>query len=164
MFAWVFSQSSTCPCAADAHCTLPAKNPSRPVVAPAKNRVSCERQRCRTRPGRFCGDVHRCHWPVLSTAPQCDGVAQRFQVTHPFHPWHGRQFELTAYKTAWGEDRVYFYNEEQQLIALPASWTDVIAADPCVSVAEGRALFRADDLLELAALLARLSVKDGRDV
>jgi hypothetical protein len=55
-----------------------------------------------------------------------------------------------AYKSAWGEDRVYFYNEEQQLLALPASWTDVIATDPFVSMAGGRALFRADDLLELA--------------
>ena len=101
---------------------------------------------------------------MLSTAPQCNGAAQRYQVTHRFHPWHGRQFELAVYKTAWGEDRVYFYNEEQQLIALPASWTNVVAADPFVSVAEGRALFRADDLLELAGLLARLSMKDGMDV
>jgi hypothetical protein len=89
---------------------------------------------------------------------------QRFQVTHPFHPWLGRQFELVAYKSAWGEDRVYFYNEEQQLIALPASWTDVVAADAFISVAQGRALFRADDLLELAGLLGRLSRKEGKDV
>ena len=89
---------------------------------------------------------------------------QIFQVTHPFHPWHGRQFELVAYKSAWGEDRVYFYNEEQQLIALPASWTDVIATDPFVSMAGGRALFRADDLLELARLLRCLSGKGGNDV
>jgi len=89
---------------------------------------------------------------------------QRFQVTHPFHPWLGRQFELVAYKSAWGEHRVYFYNEEQQLIALPASWTDVVAADPFISVAQGRALFRADDLLELAGLVGRLSRKEDKDV
>lgn len=87
-----------------------------------------------------------------------------FRVTHSFHPWHGRQFELVAYKSAWGEDRVYFYNEQQQLIALPASWTDVIPADPFVLVAGGRALFRADDLLELARLLRCLSGKDSKDV
>ena len=51
----------------------------------------------------------------------------------------------------WGEDRVYFHNQEQQLIALPASWTDVVAADPLVSIAEGRAWFRAEDLFEWQA-------------
>ncbi|MFL6446275.1 MAG: DUF5372 family protein [Bryobacteraceae bacterium] len=91
-------------------------------------------------------------------------ATRTLQVTHPFHPWHGRPFELVAYKSAWGEDRVYFYNEQQQLIALPASWTDVIPGDPFISVAGGRALFRADDLLELAGLLRHLSAKDGRDV
>jgi len=66
---------------------------------------------------------------------------------------------LVAYKSAWREDRVYFYNHEQQLIALPASWTDVIAADPFVAVAEGRSLFRAEDLLDLAGLVRQLRSK-----
>jgi hypothetical protein len=100
----------------------------------------------------------------VTTAPQWDVAARTFQVTHPFHSWHGRQFELVAYKSAWGEDRVYFYNEEQELIALPASWTDVIATNPFVSVAGGRALFRPDDLVELADLLRRLWGKDGENV
>jgi hypothetical protein len=101
---------------------------------------------------------------VLTTAPQCDGAGQIFRVAHPFHPWHGRQFELVAYKNAWGEDRVYFYNEHQQLTGLPASWTDVIAADPFVAVSAGRALFRAEDLLELVGLIGRLSSRGGTDV
>lgn len=69
-----------------------------------------------------------------------------------------------AYKSAWGEDRVYFYNHEQQLIALPASWTDVIAVDPFVAVAEGRSLFRAEDLLDLAALVGRLRSQESGNV
>jgi hypothetical protein len=87
-----------------------------------------------------------------------------FRVIHPFHPWRGQCFELVAYKCAWGEDRVYFHNEEQQLIALPASWTDVVAADPFVSIAQGRALFRADDLFELVGLVRCLSSRGGNDV
>lgn len=71
---------------------------------------------------------------------------------------------MVAYKSAWGEDRVYFYNHEQQLIAFPASWTDVIAVDPFVAVAEGRSLFRAEDLLELAELVGRLRSKESGDV
>ena len=64
-----------------------------------------------------------------------------------------------AYKSAWGEDRVYFYNEAQQLLAVPAAWTDVIARDPFIVVAAGRAAFRANDLLELALLIQRMSGK-----
>jgi hypothetical protein len=100
----------------------------------------------------------------LTTAPQGDVAARVFHVIHPFHPWRGQAFELVAYKSAWGEDRVYFYNHEQQLIALPASWTDVIAIDPFVAVAEGRSLFRADDLWELAELVGRLQLKESSDV
>lgn len=87
-----------------------------------------------------------------------------FQVTHPFHPWHGREFELVAYKSAWGEDRVYFYDEESQLRALPASWTDAVASDPFVTIAAGRTPFRAGDLLELVRLVRCLSSSRGNDV
>jgi hypothetical protein len=71
---------------------------------------------------------------------------------------------MVAYKSAWGEDRVYFYNERQNLTALPASWTDVVAVDPVVAVAAGRAPFRANDLLELTRLLHCLSMKDSNNV
>jgi len=57
---------------------------------------------------------------------------------------------MVAYKSAWGEERVYFYNERQHLTALPATWTDAVAVDPVVTIAAGRAPFRASDLLELA--------------
>jgi Family of unknown function (DUF5372) len=100
----------------------------------------------------------------LTTAPQGDVAARVFHVIHPFHPWRGQAFELVAYKSAWGEDRVYFYNHEQQLIALPASWTDVIAVDPFVAVAEGRSPFCAEDLWELAELVGRLQSKESSDV
>jgi hypothetical protein len=100
----------------------------------------------------------------LTTAPQADVAARIFHVIHPFHPWRGQPFELVAYKSAWGEDRVYFYDHEQQLIALPASWTDVIAVDPFVAVADGRSLFRAGDLLELVELVRRVRSKESGDV
>jgi hypothetical protein len=100
----------------------------------------------------------------LTTAPQCDGAGRTFWIIHPFHPWCGRQFELVAYKNAWGEDRVFFYNEHQQLTGLTASWTDVVAVDPFVAVSAGRALFRAEDLLELASLIKVLTRQGGKDV
>jgi Family of unknown function (DUF5372) len=71
---------------------------------------------------------------------------------------------MVAYKSAWGEDRVYFYNERQQLTALPATWTDVVAADPFVAVAAGRVPFRANDLLALAQLVQSVARKGGKNV
>jgi hypothetical protein len=100
----------------------------------------------------------------LTTAPQGDIAARTLRITHPFHPWHGRQFELVAYKSAWGENRVFFYNEEQQLTAISASWTDVIPTDSFVAVSAGRAVFRAEDLFELSVLVRRLLSKGGGNV
>jgi hypothetical protein len=100
----------------------------------------------------------------VTTAPQCDVAARTFQVTHPFHPQYGQRFEMVAYKNAWGEDRVYFYNEDEQLTSIPASWTDVVAVDPFVTVAAGRAPFQANDLLEMARLIHSLSGKGGNNV
>ena len=32
---------------------------------------------------------------------------QTFRVTHPFHPWKGREFTLVSYRKNWGEERVW---------------------------------------------------------
>jgi hypothetical protein len=54
-----------------------------------------------------------------------------------------------VHRRTWGENRVFFYNENARLIALPASWTDFVSPDPFVVLAAGRSLFRAEDLFEL---------------
>jgi len=79
-------------------------------------------------------------------------------VTHPFHPLHGREFELIEYRQAWGEKRVYFLDSSGQMQRLPASWTDVAGEDPFVAVAAGRSPLRLEDLLQLVDLLDRLRV------
>ena len=61
------------------------------------------------------------------------------------------------YRNNWGEDRVFFHLEEGHLIAMPASWTDLVELDPFVVVAAGRSKFRAGDLWELAQLVGRLT-------
>jgi hypothetical protein len=78
-------------------------------------------------------------------------------VTHPYHPLFGREFELMTYRQTWGEDRVFFYDEEKRLCALPAGWTDVVGEDPFVTISAGRAFFRAADLLQLVALTVALA-------
>ena len=61
-----------------------------------------------------------------------------------------------TFRHNWGENRVYFHDDEGRLVSLPASWTSVLAPDPFVVISAGRSVFRVQDLLELARLLARL--------
>jgi hypothetical protein len=81
------------------------------------------------------------------------------QVTHPFHPLHGRDFEFVAHRQNWGEDRIHLHDENGKLFSLPAGWTDVAAADPFVVIAAGRCPFTTDDLLAVADLADRLRVR-----
>jgi hypothetical protein len=78
-------------------------------------------------------------------------------VTHPFHPLRGRELELADHRTAWGEDRVYVYGDAGQLLRLPAVWTDFAEPDPFVVTSGGRSVLHGDDLLRLAALVARVA-------
>ena len=86
------------------------------------------------------------------------------RVTHPFHPWSGREFEFAFRRTTWGEDRVFVVGEDGQLCGLPAGWTDAAAADAFVVVAAGRSALRVDDLHALADLLAGLNRPRPTDV
>ena len=56
----------------------------------------------------------------------------------------------------WGEDRAIYRSAHGHLASLPARWTTLVPDDPLVVVADGRARFRVDDLLELATLVLRL--------
>jgi hypothetical protein len=67
-----------------------------------------------------------------------------------------------TYRHNWGEQRVYFYDAEGRLTALPAAWTDVFSPDPFVVISAGRSAFRSTDLLELTRLIARLRPEGGR--
>ena len=80
-------------------------------------------------------------WPVPSIASDLNVEQQRFRVTHPFHPWFGREFALVTYRLNWGEERVYFHDDAGRLVAIPARWTSVFPADPFVVVSAGRSPF-----------------------
>jgi len=78
-------------------------------------------------------------------------------VTHPFHPRCGREYVVVAVRLTWGEDRVFFLDEEGTQRSLPLAWTDAGEVDPFVVVAAGRSAFRVADLLAMAALLDGLA-------
>jgi hypothetical protein len=80
----------------------------------------------------------------------------RVRVTHPFHPWAGRELEFVKRRHNWRADRVYVRDDAGVLASLSAEWTDAVAEDPFVVVASGRAPFRLEGLLALAELVASL--------
>jgi hypothetical protein len=82
-------------------------------------------------------------------------------VTHPFHPWVGREFVFVAVRQTWGEDRVFFFDEDGAQRSLPAGWTDAVAPDPFVARAGGRSALRVADLLALVELLDSLGRSSG---
>jgi Family of unknown function (DUF5372) len=80
----------------------------------------------------------------------------RVRVTHPFHPWVGRELEFVKRRHNWWADRVYVRDDAGVLASLPAEWTDAVAEDPFVVVASGRVPFHLEGLLALAELVASL--------
>jgi len=89
----------------------------------------------------------------VRTAPNSDKAAQCFTIIHPFHPWLGRRFELIDLRRRWGQWRVYYLTETGVTAFIPAAWTDAGARDPFVEQAQGRAIARIEDLVELAKMI-----------
>lgn len=79
-------------------------------------------------------------------------------MTHRFHPWCDREFVFLAVRQTWGEDRVFFLDEEGTQRSLPVAWTDAVEPDVFVAVAAGRCAFRVEDLIELAGLIERVTI------
>ncbi len=89
----------------------------------------------------------------MSNAPDAAAECRCFRVTHPFHPLFGHEYDLISYYHCWGEDRVFYVDEAEQIRSFPAHWTTVAADDPFVVVSAGRSHFRVADLLELVKLV-----------
>ncbi len=78
-------------------------------------------------------------------------------MTHPFHPLFGHDFMFAGVRQSWGEDRVFFLDDEGGQHSMPVGWTDVAQPDVFVAMADGRAAFRVCDLVVLARLIEHLS-------
>ena len=79
-----------------------------------------------------------------------------FRIVHPFHPGRGQQLPIVTIRHNWGEELLYYRNQDGKLIPVPARWTDRIAPDPLVAISAGRLPYRLEDLLELTRLVATL--------
>ena len=78
------------------------------------------------------------------------------RVVHPFHPLSGRQFVCVGERLNRYGRRLLLRVDEETVCSVPQQWTDLVAMDPEIAIGGGRALFRAEDLIELAQLVARL--------
>jgi Family of unknown function (DUF5372) len=74
-------------------------------------------------------------------------------VTHPFHPWSGQEFTVITYRQNWGEDRVFFHDDQGRLTSLPIQWTSLFSNDPLIILSNSKAFFRVPDLLELVHIV-----------
>ena len=61
-----------------------------------------------------------------------------------------------AARQNWGEDRVFFFDEEGVQRSLPRGWTDAGDVDLFVVMAAGRSALRVEDLVELTELIAEI--------
>jgi hypothetical protein len=89
----------------------------------------------------------------MSTAPDGNDQVQYFTITHPFHPLHREKFKIVSLRQSWGEDRVFYCQEDGRMTSLPACWTSVYEPHPFNVISKGRSVFRFQELLELTGLI-----------
>ena len=82
-------------------------------------------------------------------------------MTHPFHPFHGREFDVIEILPVMGVGLIHYTADDGELGRIPQGFTSAAAVDPFVKVSAGRSAFRVSELLELAALLDVLDGDDG---
>ena len=70
---------------------------------------------------------------------------------------------LVAVRQTWGEDRVFFLDEEGTQCSLLRAWTDAADRDLFVALAGGRSALRVEDLLALAELVEDLRAAGDAD-
>jgi hypothetical protein len=84
---------------------------------------------------------------------------QLVRITHPFHPFSGRQLVCVGERYNRAGKRLLLRVDDSAICSVPPQWTDVVAPDPEVVMGQGRAPFRVADLVDLAQLVARLSLE-----
>jgi hypothetical protein len=67
---------------------------------------------------------------------------------------------FVAVRHTWGEDRVFFFDEDGTQKSLPRAWTSAADVDVFVAIAAGRCPFRVVDLVVLAELIDGVRVAD----
>jgi Family of unknown function (DUF5372) len=115
-----------------------------------------------TAPSRAGGQVKARSQVVCDSCQNADALAASphlVRITHPFHPFSGRQLVCVGERYNRAGRRLLLRVDDRTICSVPPQWTDIAAPDPEVLLGQGRALFRVADLVELARLMTRLSAK-----
>ena len=89
--------------------------------------------------------------------------AQLVRITHPFHPFSGRQLVCVGERYNRSGKRLLLRIDDKSFCSVPPKWTDMSEPDPEVTMGQERALFTVADLMELACLVTRLSSQKRAD-
>ncbi|MDP3012363.1 MAG: DUF5372 family protein [Candidatus Hydromicrobium sp.] len=92
---------------------------------------------------------------MMSTTYGVNGQ-KTFKITHPFIPQYKREYVFIDRRLIWGEDRVVYFDENNDVATVLSSWTDVIEPDMFAMQSAGRSNFRYPDLVELSKILKYL--------
>ena len=92
-----------------------------------------------------------------------DGETHAARVTHPFHPLSGQVLEVVDRRRFEADgERLCLEVASDRLEWIPVAWTSLGPPDPWIDLAAARSLFRVEDLLRLADLIANVG-EEGSD-
>jgi len=63
---------------------------------------------------------------------------------------------MITHREGWGEERVYYVDENADICLMPLSWTDVQPSDPFIVMSAGRSWLRPPELLELVGRIKEM--------
>ena len=78
------------------------------------------------------------------------------RIKHQFNPFGGRHLVCVGERYNRSGKRLLLQADDGTVCSVPPQWTDAVTPDLEVVMGQGRALFRVEDLLELAGLVTRL--------
>jgi hypothetical protein len=90
-----------------------------------------------------------------------DASAQLVRVTHPFHPFSGRQLVCVGERYNRSGKRLLLRVDDRSVCSVPPKWTDISEPDPEVAMGQERALFTLANLLDLVSLVDKLYSRGG---
>jgi hypothetical protein len=94
---------------------------------------------------------------IARNAGLVDTSVQLVLITHPFHPFSGRQLVCVGERYNRSGKRLLLRIDDKSFCSVPPKWTDMSEPDPEVTMGQERALFTVADLIELSCLVTRLS-------
>jgi hypothetical protein len=80
-------------------------------------------------------------------------------VTHSFHPLNGQRLQYVGARYNRYGKRLLLRADDGTTWSVPPQWTDTVALDSEVAMAQGRSFFRVVDLLDLTNLVEHLAAE-----